>query len=118
MKREFKVGDRVAVKENGYIVGRGTLTEISKTATGPSCRVRTDQGGIYSCYLENLRYLRPKPKRDAKILEDALDHMAGEKEDLRQCCRDLAHFFPNAEDMLAHFKFVAKEALQKYRGAE
>lgn len=62
MKREFEVGDRVAVKMNGEIIGRGLLKSIPSSPRG-CVRVQLDDGRRIVCYSENLRHVKPKKER-------------------------------------------------------
>jgi len=62
MKKPIEVGQRVAVYESGEFVCRGNVVQTPGDGE-VAFAVKDAKGTYYYCYWENLRILKPKPKR-------------------------------------------------------
>jgi len=77
VKREFKIGDRVAVKRNGETIARGHILALPDAKNGIYTVLRED--GIRDYYYsESLRHLKPKtPRREFWIYKDVINDGQG-----------------------------------------
>ena len=63
MKKPIEVLQRVSIRINGKLCGRGELSLIREGVSDNKYQVALDGGGWAHVTLENLRRLKPKPKR-------------------------------------------------------
>jgi len=63
MTKPIEVGQRVSIRINGKLFGRGALLAIRTDLSNTKYQISLDGGGQTHVTLENLRILKPKPKR-------------------------------------------------------